>query len=64
MKPHQERVVAESNEVREKLTNHAAFIDGNEDFGKLDAGDQSLLRQQRDIMADYLDVLGKRIARF
>jgi hypothetical protein len=64
MQPHQERVVAESNELRERVTKLTAFISGNETFGKLDAKDQSLLRQQRDIMTEYLDVLGERIARF
>ena len=64
MQPHQERVVTESNELREKLTKLAAFISGNKTFEALPAEDQSLLRQQRDIMSEYLDVLGARIARF
>lgn len=64
MQPHQERVVTESNELREKLTRLTAFISGNEAFGKLEEKDQNLLRQQRDIMIEYLDVLGERIARF
>jgi hypothetical protein len=64
MQPHQERVVAESNELREKLTKLTAFISGSETFKTLDAEDQDLLRRQRSHMGDYLDVLGERIARF
>lgn len=64
MQPHQERVVTESNELREKLTKLTAFISGNAAFGKLDAKEQGRLRRQRDIMSDYLDVLGERIAAF
>lgn len=64
MQPHQERVVAESNELRERLTKLTAFIISNETFEKLNETDQSLLRQQRDIMGEYLDVLGQRVARF
>lgn len=64
MAPHEERVVAESNDLREKLTKLSAFISGNEAFRKLNSDDQCLLRRQRGIMADYLDVLVERIARF
>lgn len=64
MQPHQERVVAESNELREKLTKLTAFISGSEVFKTLDAEDQALLRRQRNHMGGYLDVLRERIARF
>jgi hypothetical protein len=64
MQPHQERVVTESNELRERLTKLTAFISGNEAFNTLDAADQNLLRQQRNTMGDYMDILSKRIARF
>lgn len=64
MQPHQERVVAESNEFRERLTKLTAFISRDEIFKSLDAEDQDLLRRQRNLMGDYLDVLGERIARF
>ena len=64
MEPHQERVIAESNDLRMKLTKLTAFISGNDAFEKLAAQDQDLLRQQRDIMGEYLDILGQRIARF
>ena len=64
MQPHQERVVAEANELRERFTKLTAFISGSDTFKTLDAQDQELLRRQRSYMGDYLDVLGERIARF
>jgi hypothetical protein len=64
MQPHQERVVAESNELLDRLTKLTAFISGNDAFKSLAAEDQDLLRRQRDIMGDYLEILGMRIARF
>lgn len=64
MHPHQERVVAESNELRDRLTKLTAFISGNEMFKSLDIAEQALLRAQRDTMGEYLDILGQRIARF
>lgn len=64
MQAHQERVVAESNELRERLTKLTAFISGNDTFQKLDPKDQNLMRLQRDVMGEYLDILGQRVARF
>jgi len=64
MQPHQERVVTESNELREKLTKLTAFISGSEAFKTISIADQALLRKQRDIMGEYLDILGQRISRF
>jgi hypothetical protein len=64
MQPHQERVVAESNELRERLLKLAAFISVGDTFEKLDPKDQNLMRLQRDVMGEYLDILGQRIARF
>lgn len=64
MQPHQERVVTESNELREKLSKLTAFISVGDTFDTLDEEDRALLRKQRDLMGDYLDVLCERIARF
>jgi len=64
MKPHEERVVAEANELREKLTKLTAFICKGEAFTSLDLENQQLLRRQRDLMGEYLDVLGERIKLF
>lgn len=64
MQPHQERVVTESDELRDRLTKLTAFISQSPVFKTLEASDQELLRRQRSHMGDYLDVLGERIARF
>lgn len=64
MQPHEERVVAERKDLGEKLTKLSAFISGSEAFRTLDIEDQQLLREQRDVMTEYSDILGKRIARF
>lgn len=63
MQPHQERVVAESNELRDRLTKLTSFI-GGDLFYSLDVADQELLKSQRVLMDAYLDVLGRRISRF
>lgn len=63
MLPHQERVVAESNDLREKMNKLEAFLNGDV-FPTLDREDQQLLRRQSYYMADYFEVLRKRIARF
>lgn len=63
MQPHQERVVAESNELRDRLHKLTAFI-GGQIFKTLDPMDQNLLVKQQTHMADYLEILRQRIARF
>ncbi len=64
MQPHQERVVAESNELRGRLTKLTAFIDASPTFDSLAEVDQTLLIRQQRLMREYLDTLGERIARF
>jgi hypothetical protein len=64
MKPHEERVVAEADDMGERLTKLTAFISGNAAFTSLDMENQQLLRRQRDVMSEYLYVLGERIALF
>ena len=63
MKPHEERVVAESNELRQKLAKLTEFI-GSGPFKTLNVIDRDLLVSQRVLMQGYLDVLGSRIRRF
>lgn len=63
MSPHQERVVAEKQELDEKRTKLAAFIVGPI-FSALDEIDRDLLTEQNDIMYEYSDVLRRRIERF
>jgi len=63
MKPHQERVVAEKNELdakREKLT---TFL-GGDVCRTLDKMEQSRLNRQLEAMTLYSNILGERIAAF
>lgn len=64
LKPHEERVVAERDELEIKRQKLAAFIQGAGAFGDLTLEDQTLLRRQETIMLKYIDVLNDRIARF
>jgi hypothetical protein len=63
MLPHQERVVAESNDLRQKLDKLSAFI-GGDIFNKLDREDRDLLIAQRVFMDAYFGILRQRSARF
>lgn len=63
MQPHEERVVAESNDLRQKIDKLSAFIGGNI-FNKLDLEDRDLLVAQRVFMDAYFGILRQRIARF
>lgn len=61
MEPHQQRVVAEKNDLdskREKLT---AFI-GGDIYRKLGDVEQSRLNRQLEAMTLYSNILGERIA--
>lgn len=66
MQPYQERVVAESNELRERLTKLTAFItaDAFDAFDALAEEDQILMVRQQRLMAELLETLRQRIARF
>jgi hypothetical protein len=61
MKLHQERVVTEKNELDEKRTKLAAFLDG-ETYRGLDAAEQKRLRRQADAMLSYSTILQERLA--
>ena len=61
--PHQQRVVAELEELTEKLTNLKRFLD-TDFFGTLGPRDKDLLYEQSDIMDCYRRILEQRIARF
>ena len=63
MKPHQERVVAEKNELDDKRQKLTAFI-GGEVYRTLDAVEQSRLNRQLEAMTLYANILGERIAAF
>lgn len=63
MKPHQERVVTEKNELDEKRGKLTAFI-GGETYRTLDQVEQSRLNRQLEAMTLYSNILGERIAAF
>lgn len=63
MQPYQERVVVEHKELHDKIDKLIVFIDSDY-FKQLDSDDQSLLKEQLDIMMKYRSILIKRINRF
>jgi len=63
MKPHQERVVTEKKELDEKLTKLTAFYD-TPTFDGLDLAEKHRLHRQGQIMSEYSEILGERIAAF
>lgn len=63
MQPHQERVVKERAELDEKISKLSKFI-GTDTFQALPLSEQTLLREQRDVMNRYSSILGERIAAF
>ena len=63
MKPHQQRVVTEQNELDEKRDKLIKFI-GGDIYRTLDAVEQSRLNRQLEAMSLYSNILGERIAAF
>jgi len=63
MQPHEERVVIELNQLKERRYKLGLFIGGNVFLG-LPAGEQERLTRQFKIMGEYADVLQERIACF
>jgi hypothetical protein len=64
VKSHEQRVVAELQELRKKREALNTFIVSNPLFGKLDYDEQGRLKIQRFIMEQYEAVLGDRIDNF
>lgn len=66
MQPHEERVIAEKQELDERLAKLKAFCfdPGSPIFKALSPIDRDLLEDQYNSMKDYSEILGKRIARF
>jgi hypothetical protein len=62
--PHQQRVVDEKSELDTKAKALSNFIGTSHIFETLDADEQELLKEQNDIMWQYSEILGKRIAAF
>lgn len=63
MKPHQERVVVERDELQEKITKLGAFFD-TKVYKELDENEQIRLSSQIEFMQAYCNVLNARIAAF
>lgn len=64
MLPHQQRVVDEKTELDTKAHALSQFIGLNPTFATLDPAEQERLKVQNDIMWQYSEVLGERIAAF
>jgi hypothetical protein len=63
MKPHEERVVKEKEELDEKLSKLRLFFT-SETFGEVNANEQARLKRQEEAMNTYSEILGERIAAF
>ena len=62
--PHQQRVVDEANELREKFSKLDSFILDNPIYQELEKEEQKDLKLQRTHMEQYMLVLERRISRF
>lgn len=63
MKPFQERVVTERNELDERIKRLIEFVDGSQ-FFQLPADERSRMRAQLATMKVYSRILGERIENF
>lgn len=64
LQPHQQRVVDEKDELDKKTQALSNFIGLNGVFNTLPADEQERLRVQNDLMWQYSEILGARIAAF
>ena len=64
LQPHQRRVVIEKEELDKKATDLSNFIGTSPIFDTLDPAEQERLREQNDVMWQYSEILGARIAAF
>jgi hypothetical protein len=64
MSPHQERVVQEKDELKEKVDNLGVFILDNPIYASLETEEQNRLNEQHYHMCFYLDILNERIKNF
>lgn len=62
--PHQQRVIDEANELREKHSKLGDFTLNNAIFPTLPKEERDDLEMQYVIMGQYLDILDRRISRF
>ncbi len=64
MQPHQQRVVDEKTELDKKAKALSEFIGNSPVFLTLDSAEQERLKEQNDVMWQYSEILGARIAAF
>lgn len=64
MLAYQERVIKEKRELDEKAFKLSAFIGNNPLFDTIDTEEQERMKEQCEIMWEYSEILGKRIAAF
>jgi len=62
--PHQQRVVDEATELKDKFSKLGAFILDNPIYPTLDTDEQQDLAEQYNVMEKYLVILERRISRF
>lgn len=62
--PHQQRVVAERNEVAARMEKLAVFIIEDPAYRELHQAEKDRLNRQGEIMGQYVQVLDERIAAF
>ena len=60
----QKRVVAEKNQLDEKIAKLLVFINTNNEFVKLSKVEQNCMRRQEMLMELYSEVLAERISKF
>lgn len=62
--PHQQRVVDEKAELDKKAGALSDFIGTSPIFETLDPAEQERMKEQNDVMWQYSEILGARIAAF
>ena len=64
LQPHQQRVVDEKSELDKKAMALSNFIGKSHVFETLDQAEQERLKEQNEVMWQYSEILGARIAAF
>lgn len=64
LQPHQQRVVMEKEELDKRARALSEFIGTSHTFTTLDPAEQERLKGQNDVMWQYSEILGARIAAF
>ena len=64
MEDYQQRVVDEKAELDKKAEALSKFIGYSDEFESLDSAEKERLKEQNDIMWQYSEILGARIAAF